>query len=75
MDYSKEIIDEMNRYKTMYPDYSFGEIIYSTLTILMEGEVSIDKSCFLKMEDHDFLGALGASMKKERSESYGKKDQ
>lgn len=60
------IIKKIEEYTETFPDYSFGEILYSCLT--SANIKDINKTDLLKITDNDFYTMLELSMNLEKEE-------
>lgn len=63
------IIDRLTEYFKDLPEYSIGDILYSTISQLTKGRPEIKKSDLRKITDEMFYSALDKSLAKERPET------
>ena len=66
MHYKPLIADKTEEFFDVLPDYTFGDMLYSTIVELSKGRPTITKSSLRKIDDELFYQALCRALNKER---------
>lgn len=64
INYKPLVVEKIKEFGSKFPEYSIGEILYSTFGILKAGE-DLKTSNLLKIKDSTFYTALEMAMKRE----------
>jgi hypothetical protein len=66
MNYNPLIRDKVKEFKQSLPEYTFGEMLFSAISIIeKKNDTKIKKSDLLSITDEDFYTALDKAIKKE----------
>jgi hypothetical protein len=66
MNYNPLIRDKVKEFKQSLPEYTFGEMLFSAISIIEKtNDTKIKKSDLLSITDEDFYTALDKAIKKE----------